>query len=121
MRFRLILVLQGNGKNVSAVLYYLSWNADLQLDLFALRIESGDHFLLPMSSIWKTGNHRAHLADGNLRRQFAEKLARHVRGAFNGEAPYRPTCVPTRDRHFMSRVLIWSLDCDLSCYDTGSR
>ncbi len=28
-------VLQGNGKNVSAVLYNLWWNADLQLDLFA--------------------------------------------------------------------------------------
>lgn len=27
----------------------------------------------------------------------------------------------TRDRHFMSRVLIWSLDSDLSGYDTGPR
>lgn len=27
----------------------------------------------------------------------------------------------TRDRHSMSRVLIWALDGDLSCYDTGVR
>lgn len=27
----------------------------------------------------------------------------------------------TRDRHAMSRVLIWSLDQDLSAYDTGAR
>jgi hypothetical protein len=27
----------------------------------------------------------------------------------------------TRDRHSMSRVLIWSLDSDLAAYDTGAR
>lgn len=27
----------------------------------------------------------------------------------------------TRDRHSMSRVLIWSLDSDLAAYDTGVR
>ena len=27
----------------------------------------------------------------------------------------------TRDRHAMSRVLIWSLDSDLAAYDTGAR
>jgi hypothetical protein len=27
----------------------------------------------------------------------------------------------TRDRHAMSRVLIWSLDIDLAAYDTGAR
>lgn len=130
---------------------------------FGLRIENGDNFLLPMASIWETGNHIAHLPDGNLRRQFAEKLVRDVRDALNGASPYQPTYFPdrevfmewltyfpgyaqrnksdkktregvslsdlsiikewaqTRDRHPMSRVLIWSLDSDLSSYDTGPR
>ncbi|MCE1272926.1 MAG: hypothetical protein LWW75_00135 [Chlorobiales bacterium] len=130
---------------------------------FGLRIENGDNFLLPMASIWETGNHIAHLADGNLRRQFTAKLVSDVRDALNGKSPYQPTYFPTRDvfmewldefpdyaqrnksdqkpnegislsdlsiikewtqtsgRHFMSRVLIWSLDCDLSNYDTGVR
>ncbi len=130
---------------------------------FRCRIENGDHFLLPMASIWETGNHIAHLPDGNQRRRFAEKLARDVCNALDGESPYQPTYFPgrevfmawlvefpgyaqrnksdtktsegvslsdlsiikeweqTRDRHSMSRVLIWSLDSDLSGYDTGPR
>lgn len=130
---------------------------------FQIRFENGDNFLLPMASIWETGNHIAHLPDGNQRRQFSEKLVRDVRDAINGGPPYRPTYFPdreifmtwliefpdyaqrnksdtktsegvslsdlsiikeweqTRDRHSMSRVLIWSLDCDLSGYDTGAR
>jgi hypothetical protein len=129
---------------------------------FALRIENGDNFLLPMASIWETGNHISHLADGDLRRQYAGKLVRDVRDAINGGPPYRPTYFPgrevfmvwldefpnyvqrnksdtktsegvslsdlsiikeweqARDRHSMSRVLIWSLDCDLNGYDTGA-
>lgn len=138
-------------------------NREEIFDDFQIRIENGDNFLLPMASIWETGNHIAHLPDGNLRCQFAKKLVRNVRDAFNGEVPYRPTYFPDREvfmawldefpdyaqrskshkktregvslsdlsiikeweqtcqRHSMSRVLIWSLDCDLSGYDTGSR
>jgi len=130
---------------------------------FGLRIENGDNFLLPMASIWETGNHIARLSDGNKRYQYAEKLVRDVRNALDGEVPYRPTYFPdreafmewliefpnyaqrnksdnkpgeggslsdfsiikeweqTRDRHSMSRVLIWSLDIDLQWCDTGSR
>ena len=128
---------------------------------FSLRIENDDHFLLPMASIWESGNHIADLPDGNLRRRFAEKLVGDVCDALNGASPYQPTYFPdrevfmvwltdfpdyahrckshkktregvslsdlsiikeweqTRQRHSMSRVLIWSLDCDLSGYDTG--
>ena len=130
---------------------------------FALRIENGDNFLLPMASIWETGNHISRLADGNLRRQYAKILVENVRNALDGKAPFRPTYFPTRelfmewliefpdyvqrnksetktsegvslsdfsiikeweqtrDRHSMSRVLIWSLDSDLSGYDAGAR
>jgi hypothetical protein len=130
---------------------------------FRFRIENGDHFLLPMASIWEAGNHIAHLPDGNQRRQFAQKLVENVLDALNGKVPYQPTYFPDREafmawlvkfpdyaqrnksetktsegvslsdlsiinewektcqRHSMSRVLIWSLDSDLSGYDTGPR
>ena len=138
-------------------------NREEIFDDFQIRIENGDNFLLPMASIWETGNHIAHLPDGNLRRQFAGKLVINVRDAFNGEVPYRPTYFPdrkvfmawlaefpdyakrnksdmktgegvslsdlsiikeweqTRDLHPMRRVSIWSLDSDLSSYDTGGH
>lgn len=131
--------------------------------LFELRVTSGDHFLLPMATIWETGNHISRLSTGALRWQYAQQLAENVQAALNGEAPFRTTYFPdssvfaqwlntfpnfvqrnkspekttegislsdlsiikeweqTRDRHSMSRVLIWSLDSDLAAYDTGAR
>jgi hypothetical protein len=133
------------------------------LDLFTARVQSGDHFLLPMATIWEAGNHVSRLANGALRYQFAEQLVANVRDALNGQAPYRTTYFPdstvfstwlnefpdfaqrnkspqktnegislsdfsiikeweqARDRHSMSRVLIWSLDGDLAAYDTGGH
>lgn len=119
---------------------------------FSERVEAGDHFFLPMATIWETGNHIAHLATGRGRREYATKLVDQVVKAMEGDAPYRPTHFPdreqfviwlrefpehaarqvglsdlsiikewevTRDRHHMSRVLIWSLDNDLRAHDTG--
>lgn len=37
-------------------------------DEFERRIRKADHFLLPMATIWETGNHIAHLPDGTVRR-----------------------------------------------------
>lgn len=133
------------------------------LNSFVGRVQKSDHFLLPMASIWETGNHISRLATGGKRYQFAERLINDVRGALDGNTPYRPTYFPdrqvllnwladfpkyaqcnktptkstegvslsdlsiikeweqTRDRHSMSRVLIWSLDSDLAAYDTGGR
>lgn len=133
------------------------------LNDFADRVQNGDYFLLPMATIWETGDHIADLTDGRLRRHFAQKLFEQVTAAFNNEAPYKTTYFPdsevflrwlgdfpdyaqrtksdrqtregvslsdlsiikeweqTRDRHSMSRVLIWSLDSDLAAYDTGAR
>jgi len=130
---------------------------------FELRAKSGDHFLLPMATIWETGNHISRLSTGTLRRQYSLQLAENVQAALNGEAPFRTTYFPdssvfaqwlnafpdfaqrnkspekttegvslsdlsiikeweqTRDRHSMSRVLIWSLDSDLAAFDTGAR
>lgn len=133
------------------------------LDAFQARVLDGDHFLLPMASVWEAGNHISRLANGALRYQFANTLVTNVRAALGGEAPYRTTYFPdsavfaawlddfpavaqrnksdrqtregvslsdlsiikeweqTRDRHSLSRVLIWSLDSDLAAYDTGAR
>lgn len=133
------------------------------LDDFTERVQNGDHFLLPMATIWESGNHISRLNNGGLRYQFATQLVANVRDALNGDAPYRTTYFPdseifstwlndfpafaqrnkspqkttegvslsdlsiikeweqTCDRHSMSRVLIWSLDSDLSSYDTGAR
>lgn len=133
------------------------------LNTFTDRVQNGDYFLLPMATIWETGDHIADLSDGRLRRQFAQMLAEQVTQAFNNQAPFKTTYFPerevflrwlgdfpdyaqrnksdrqtregislsdlsiikeweqTRDRHSMSRVLIWSLDSDLASYDTGTQ
>lgn len=132
-------------------------------NIFEARARSGDHFLLPMATIWETGNHISRLNTGALRRQYALQLSAGVQAALNGDAPFRTTYFPdsrvfaqwlndfpdyaqrnkspakttegvslsdlsiiqeweqTRERHSMSRVLIWSLDSDLAAYDTGAR
>lgn len=129
------------------------------LNQFQARIRNNDYFLLPMATIWETGNHVADLPDGGRRRQFAQVLVNDVQDALRGSAPYQTTFFPdrdtflewladfpdyaqrnksdrkiregislsdmsiikewerTRDRHSMSRVLIWSLDADLAGYD----
>jgi hypothetical protein len=136
---------------------------DAVFNVFEARAKRGDHFLLPMATIWETGNHISRLPNGAVRRQFAVKLAENVRAALNGDAPFRTTYFPdsgvftqwlqafpdfaqrnktpektaegvslsdlsiikeweqTRNRHPLSRVLIWSLDSDLAAYDTGAR
>jgi len=137
------------------------WNQDRVeiLNEFASRIANGDYFLLPMATIWETGNHIADLNSGGLRRKYAEVLRDDVQNAVQGVTPYSATHFPSREeflswlvdfptyaqmnkshkkvregvsladmsiikewerecgRHSMSRVLIWSLDSDLSGYD----
>lgn len=138
-----------------------AWNQDrLQiLREFEKRIKSGDYFLLPMATIWETGNHIAGLHSGRLRRKYAELLGADVQNAIQGITPYSATHFPDRQeflswlldfpeyvqrnksatktregvsladmsiikewereclRHSMSRVLVWSLDVDLTGYD----
>jgi len=64
------------------------------LDEFTARVQNGDHFLLPMATIWEAGNHVSRLVNGALRYQFAERLVANVRDAINGEVPYRTTYFP---------------------------
>ncbi len=64
------------------------------LDLFTDRVQNGDHFLLPMATIWEAGNQVSRLPDGAQRYRFAVKLVADVHNAINGEAPYRTTYFP---------------------------
>ena len=81
------------------VLDVVGWNQDrvAVLDEFASRVQHGDYFLLPMATIWETGNHIAKLSDGGRRRQFAQTLVEDVSRALIGNAPYRPTHFPDRE------------------------
>ncbi|MCX7628149.1 MAG: hypothetical protein N2Z69_07055 [Methylophilaceae bacterium] len=67
------------------------------LDEFERSIRAGDYFLLPLASVWETGNHIADLTDGQTRRRFGEKLVADVTKAFKGDTPYRATHFPDRD------------------------
>lgn len=63
---------------------------------FESRIGRDDRFLLPMATVWESGNHIARLGDGGQRRRFARKLVEQVVKAADGEAPYRPIHFPDR-------------------------
>lgn len=80
------------------------WNQDRGAVLaeFGRKIARGDHFLLPMATIWETGNHIADLASGARRREYALKLVEEVQKAVSGTAPYRATHFPERDE-----FLVW--------------
>ncbi|WP_315549389.1 hypothetical protein [Lautropia mirabilis] len=67
------------------------------LDDFHKSIEQDDHFLLPLATVWETGNHIAHLPNGQQRRTFAQRLVDDVLRAFQGQTPYRATHFPERD------------------------
>lgn len=72
---------------------------------FEKRINRGDTFLLPMASIWETGNHIARLPDGGRRRQFAQDFVNELSSAFSGDAPYSATHFPDK-----SELLEWISD-----------
>jgi hypothetical protein len=76
-----------------------SFNQDREgiLAEFRRKIEREDHFLLPMATIWETGNHIADLGNGGLRFRFGQRLVQDVRRAIRGETPYRPTHFPERE------------------------
>jgi hypothetical protein len=69
---------------------------------FATFAEAGCSFLLPMATILETGNHIAQNGDGNLRRETAQRFVLAVKGAFSGEAPWRPVVFPVTEE-----ILSW--------------
>ena len=53
--------------------------------------------LLPMATVWETGNHISRLANGDLRYRHACTFVDDVTKAFRGEAPYGTTHFPDMD------------------------
>lgn len=64
---------------------------------FEKRLSADDNFLLPMATIWETGNHIADLDNGGLRFKFGNLLVKEVTDAVNGNVPYRPTHFPVQN------------------------
>lgn len=80
-----------------------SQDCDAVLDAFAVGKDAGDRYLLPMATIWETGNHISRLPDGAARRTYAGRLVDDVGDALAGKAPYVATYFP--DRETFSRWL----------------
>lgn len=54
---------------------------------FAMKQE--EVLILPIATIIETGNHIAHIADGNIRRNVAAKFGQCLRKTAEGEAPWQ--------------------------------
>lgn len=66
-------------------------------------LESGASLLLPLATIYETGNHIAQQGDGRERRAVARCFVEQVREAYSGEAPWSPT--PFHDGTDLTRWL----------------
>lgn len=58
-------------------------------DEFKQVIEAKEVLILPIATIIETGNHIAHIADGNIRRTIAKKFGEYLRKTAEGEAPWQ--------------------------------
>ena len=52
-------------------------------------LEAGDILIMPAATIIETGNHIAHIANGNKRREIAGRFGEFLRKTANGEAPWQ--------------------------------
>ena len=66
------------------------------LQVLEQRILQRDHLFIPLAAIIETGNHIAHVDDGGLRRQAAQRFAQAVGDALNDIAPWKPLNFPNR-------------------------
>lgn len=64
---------------------------------FEQHIKSRYTFLLPMATIYETGNHIAQNGDGRVRRARAQTFVDQVKAAFLGQAPWTPTPFDTSE------------------------
>lgn len=72
------------------------------LEEFGLRVDAGDHLLLPMAAVLETGDQIADLSNGGERRRRADRFRDRIQEALRGEAPWTPIEFPER-----SRLLGW--------------
>ncbi len=72
-------------------------NRDEVLEEFRSRIENGDTFLLPVTTVIETGNHIAQINNGNQRRAYAQKFSDQVIESIQGTLPWKPLKFPEND------------------------
>lgn len=60
-------------------------------------VSSEYSLLLPLATIYESGNHIAQAANGDRRRQVAKRFCTHVRAACTGEAYWSPTPIHAGD------------------------
>jgi predicted nucleic acid-binding protein len=94
-------------------------------------IRDGHTLLLPLATIYETGNHIAQNGDGQTRRRVAHSFVSQVQQAFAGEAPWTPTPLPLNEEFVqwitefpdyamrgtgigdLSIVKVWEQQCEL--------
>ncbi|MFC6549488.1 hypothetical protein [Cohnella cellulosilytica] len=57
-------------------------------DLALLQQDRQQTLILPLATLIETGNHIAHIADGNLRRSRAQTMAELIKRTVNEQAPW---------------------------------
>ncbi|MCI5144462.1 MAG: hypothetical protein D3923_02800 [Candidatus Electrothrix sp. AR3] len=66
------------------------------LEEFKELLEKSTTLLLPMATVYETGNHIAQIKIGDKRRHFAKIFVEQVKKAISGEAPWQVMQVPTK-------------------------
>ncbi|MDD2535713.1 MAG: hypothetical protein PHW78_03980 [Macromonas bipunctata] len=64
------------------------------LQALELRIRHNDHLFIPLAAIIETGNHIAHVDDGGLRRQAAQRFTKAIEDALKDIVPWKPLNFP---------------------------
>jgi len=57
-------------------------------EFILLKDSSSDSLLLPLATIIETGNHIAHISDGNIRRDRGKRMADMLKDMAEGKAPW---------------------------------
>ena len=71
---------------------------DTVLDRFRELVDDEANLLLPMGTVFETGNHIADIPDGRQRRRYAAVFTDQVQKALNKEAPWTLTPLPDADQ-----------------------
>jgi hypothetical protein len=71
---------------------------DAVLNDFREYVEAGASLLLPVVVFYETGNHIGQLPNGQIRDTWARALRNIACEALNGDAPWTPTPLPTKEQ-----------------------
>lgn len=74
-------------------------------------IRAGTTLLLPIATIFETGNHIAQNGDGNIRRGNAQRFIEQVQSAIQGDSPWVLTPMPEADQlvSWLSQFPDWAM------------